>query len=129
MSGAVRILVVDDSPELLNIISQRLRERGFDVANASDGDAALVQAKALQPDVVLMDVVMPGRSGWEVARALRSDPSMRATKIVIMTALGEELNENASPLFGADATLDKPFDLSRLDQVIDDMIAGMITHH
>jgi DNA-binding response OmpR family regulator len=129
MSRGVRILVADDTPELLNIISQRLRDRGFAVSNASDGDAALATARAERPDVVLLDVVMPGKSGWEVARALRSDPQMRAVKIIIMTALGEAVNEHASPLFGADATLDKPFELAQLDQIIDDMISGMVTQH
>jgi CheY-like chemotaxis protein len=129
MSSGVRILVADDTPELLNIISQRLRDRAFTVFNASDGDAALATARAERPDVVLLDVVMPGKSGWEVARALRTDPQMGAVKIIIMTALGEAVNEHASPLFGADATLDKPFELAQLDQIIDDMISGMVTQH
>jgi CheY-like chemotaxis protein len=127
MASAVRILVVDDSPELLGIIGQRLRDRGFSVATALDGEDALIEARNHAPDVILLDVVMPKKSGWEVARALRADPVLRAVKIVIMTALGEELNENASPLFGADATLDKPFDLGQLDRVVDDMISGLVT--
>jgi CheY-like chemotaxis protein len=119
------ILVVDDSPELLSVIGQRLRERGFVVATAADGDSALASARAAPPDLVLLDVVMPKKSGWEVARALKQDPALRGIKIIIMTALGEELNENASPLFGADATLDKPFDLAQLDHAIDVMVAQL----
>jgi CheY-like chemotaxis protein len=124
MSSEVRILVVDDSPELLGIIGQRLRERGFTVSTAVDGDDALERARGDRPDLILMDVVMPKRSGWEVARILRNDPDLRAVKIIIMTALGEELNENASPLFGADAILDKPFDLGQLDEAVDAMLAA-----
>src|SRR5688500_12448931 len=125
MASAARILVADDTPELLAIVGQRLRERGFDVIDAVDGESALSQALALHPDVVLLDVVMPKKSGWEVARALRNDPELGAVRIVIMTALGEELNENTSPVFGADATLDKPFDLAELDHVIDEMVATL----
>jgi two-component system, OmpR family, alkaline phosphatase synthesis response regulator PhoP len=125
MGSAVQILVVDDSPELLGIISQRMRERGFTVTTASDGEAALEQARVVHPDLVLLDVVMPKKSGWEVARAMRNDPALSTTKIIIMTALGEELNENASPLFGADLTLDKPFDLGQLDDAVDAMLATL----
>lgn len=125
MASEVRILVVDDSPELRSIIAGRLRERGFTVTEAADGEAALERARAEVPDLVLLDVVMPKKSGWEVARALRADPVLGAVKIIIMTALGGELNENASPLFGADATLDKPFDLGQLDRAIDAMASAL----
>jgi CheY-like chemotaxis protein len=120
-----KILVVDDSPELLGLIGQRLRERGFEVATAEDGESALESARRAPPDLVLLDVVMPKKSGWEVARAIKLDPALRRIKIIIMTALGEELNDNASPLFGADATLDKPFDLGQLDRAIDAMAASL----
>ena len=122
--ASARILVADDAPELLAIIGQRLRERGFEVIDATDGESALAAARASHPDVALLDVVMPKKSGWEVCRALRIDPAFSDLRIVIMTALGEELNENTSPVFGADATLDKPFDLAELDRVIDAMIAS-----
>lgn len=124
MAAHARILVADDTPELLAIIGQRLRERGFEVISAVDGEGALAAARSERPDVALLDVVMPKKNGWEVARALKNDPSFRELRIVIMTALGEELNENTSPVFGADATLDKPFDLAELDRVIDLVIAS-----
>ena len=119
MGSLARILVADDTPELLAIIGQRLRERGFEVISAVDGEGALAAARLEKPDVALLDVVMPKKNGWEVARTLKNDPDFHKLRIVIMTALGEELNENTSPVFGADATLDKPFDLAELDRVID----------
>jgi CheY-like chemotaxis protein len=126
MAGAMaRILVADDSPEILALVSQRLSEGGYQVLKAADGEAALELARSEQPDVVLLDVVMPGRNGWEVARALRGDPATSAIRIVVMTALGEEINQRTAPLYGADATLAKPFDLDDLDQVIRDMVARL----
>ena len=66
--------MVDDDPEIVTMLSTRLAKRGYKVTTASDGNEALELAKREQPDVVLLDVMMPGKSGWEVARALKQDP-------------------------------------------------------
>ena len=120
---APSILVVDDAPEILALIETRLRRRGFEVRTASDGEAALEAAQSSPPDLVVLDIMMPKRSGWEVARALRRDPATSATKIVVLTAIGEQVNQLTSPIYGADAFLDKPFDFEDLERVIDDLLA------
>ena len=120
--GARRILVVDDTPEILALVESRLKRRGFDVQTAADGEAALAAALARPPDLVVLDIMMPKRSGWEVARALRKDPSTEKTKIVILTAIGESVNQMTSPIYGADAFLDKPFDFAELEKIIDDLL-------
>ncbi len=121
-SGPATILVVDDTPEILALVETRLRRRGFEVQTAADGEAALAAAHARPPDLVVLDIMMPKRNGWEVARALKRDPATQATKIVVLTAIGEQINQITSPLYGADAYLDKPFDFDDLERIIDDLL-------
>jgi DNA-binding response OmpR family regulator len=121
-SRPATILVVDDTPEILALVETRLRRRGFEVQTAADGEAALAAARARPPDLVVLDIMMPKRNGWEVARALKRDPATQATKIVVLTAIGEQINQITSPLYGADAYLDKPFDFDDLERIIDDLL-------
>jgi CheY-like chemotaxis protein len=116
------ILVVDDDPEIVTMLSTRLGKRGYHVSTANDGHRALELAKRARPDVVLLDVMMPGKSGWEVARALKQDPVTQGIKIVMVTAIGEQVNEITSPLYGADAHIDKPFEFDRLEKVIGQLL-------
>jgi CheY-like chemotaxis protein len=124
MANAHSILVVDDDPEIVTLLATRLSKRGYKVATASDGTSALDIAKRERPDVVLLDVMMPGKSGWEVARALKQDPATQATKIVMVTAIGEKTNEITAPIYGADAHVDKPFEFEKLERVIGKLLAG-----
>jgi DNA-binding response OmpR family regulator len=119
---AASILVVDDDPEIVSMLSTRLSARGYKVSTASDGHRAIELAKRERPDIVLLDVMMPGKSGWEVARALKQDPVTQVIKIVMVTAIGEQVNEITSPLYGADAHIDKPFEFEKLERVI----AGLV---
>jgi CheY-like chemotaxis protein len=119
---AASILIVDDDPEIVSMLSTRLTSRGYRVSTAGDGRTAIERAKRERPDLVLLDVMMPGKSGWEVARALKQDPVTQAIKIVMVTAIGEHVNEMTSPLYGADAHIDKPFEFESLERVI----AGLV---
>jgi DNA-binding response OmpR family regulator len=119
---AASILVVDDDPEIVTMLSTRLSKRGYKVSTANDGHRALELAKREKPDLVLLDVMMPGKSGWEVARALKQDPVTATIKIVMVTAIGEAVNEITSPLYGADAHIDKPFEFDRLEKVIANLV-------
>lgn len=112
------VLVVDDDPEIVTMLSTRLGKRGYKVTTASDGIKALEMAKQDKPDVVLLDVMMPGKSGWEVARALKQDPETQSVKIVMVSAIGEKTNEITAPIYGADAHVDKPFEFEHLEKVI-----------
>ncbi|MFN0250857.1 MAG: two-component system response regulator [Kofleriaceae bacterium] len=118
---AANILVVDDDPEIVSMLSTRLSKRGYKVTTAADGHRAIELAKREHPDVVLLDVMMPGKSGWEVARALKQDPVTQGIKIVMVTAIGESVNALTSPLY-ADAHLDKPFEFEKLEKII----AGLV---
>ena len=118
MTKSASILVVDDDPEIVTMLSTRLTKRGYKVSTASDGHKAIETAKRERPDVVLLDVMMPGKSGWEVARALKQDPGTQDVKIVMVTAIGEKTNEITAPIYGADAHVDKPFEFEALEKVI-----------
>jgi DNA-binding response OmpR family regulator len=118
-----KILVVDDDPEILGMLDTRLGKRGYVVVSAADGEQALEQARKEKPALVVLDVMMPRMNGWEVARALRQDPTTHGIKIVMLTAIGAQMNEMTSPLYGVDAYLDKPFQFADLEKKIDELLA------
>ena len=118
-----RILVVDDDPEIVTMLSTRLTKRGYAVTTASDGTQAIALVKKDLPDVILLDVMMPGKSGWEVARAIKQDPATNAVKIVMVSAIGEKTNEITAPIYGADGHVDKPFEFEHLEGVISKLLA------
>ncbi|MBP8805948.1 MAG: response regulator [Kofleriaceae bacterium] len=122
MANRKTLLVVDDDPEIVAMLSTRLEARGYQVLTASDGKEALAEAKRRRPALIVLDVMMPGKSGWEVARALKQDPVTDAIKVIMLTAIGEQVNEMTSPLYGADAHFDKPFDFVALESKIAELL-------
>jgi DNA-binding response OmpR family regulator len=114
------VLVADDEPTMLELVTRHLRsiEPKLEVIEASDGDEAWRLARERLPDLVVLDVMMPGMSGWEVCRKIRQDAALAHTGVVMLTGIGESLNEATSPLFGADEYIDKPFDFEKLDEKI-----------
>jgi DNA-binding response OmpR family regulator len=116
------ILIADDDPEILTMLGIRLSKKGYQVLEAVDGNQTLNLAHKHHPDLVLLDVMMPGKNGWEVAKELRADDDLRNVGIVMLTAIGERVNEMTSPLYGADAYVDKPFDFSELEKKIKDVL-------
>ncbi|MBL9007531.1 MAG: response regulator [Myxococcales bacterium] len=118
------VLIADDDPEILTLLSIRLSKRGYTVLEAADGLQTLQVARRSHPDLVLLDVMMPGKNGWEVARELRGDQALSDIGIVMLTAIGEKVNEMTSPLYGADDYIDKPFNFEELER----KIAAVIEH-
>jgi len=92
--------------------------QGYAVHTAASGDEAWEKVQQHRPDLVLLDVRMPGLSGWEVSRNISHDPKLSHTRVIVITGIGERVNELTSPLFGAFAYLDKPFDISDLEAKI-----------
>ena len=123
MANVQTLLVVDDDPEIAGMLSTRLESRGYKVITASDGKEALTVARRHRPALIVLDVMMPGKNGWEVARALKQDPVTEGIKIVMLTAIGENVNELTSPLYGADAHFDKPFDFAKLEAKLAELLA------
>jgi CheY-like chemotaxis protein len=118
----VVVLVADDEPSTLALVAAHVRSRGHTVYEASDGDLAWQLAHEHLPDLVVLDVMMPGMSGWEVCRKIREAVSLAHTGVIMLTGIGENLNEMTSPLYGADAYLDKPFEFSELDARIAEVL-------
>src|SRR5690349_18218239 len=112
------VLVADDEPSTLALVANHLRTQGYHVLEASDGDEAWNLACQELPDAVVLDVMMPGMSGWEVCRKIREAVSLAHTGVVMLTGIGDTLNEITSPLYGADAYLDKPFQFTKLTEVV-----------
>lgn len=104
-----RILIVDDEPNIVVSLEFLFKRAGFDVASAADGEAALAMAASFQPALVLLDVMMPKKSGFEVCEALRRDPQHAAIKIVMLTAKGRDTEMAKGLALGADAYITKPF--------------------
>ena len=113
------VLVADDDVEILGLVTRHLRTYdGVKILEASDGEDALRIARREKPDLVILDVMMPGMTGWEVCRAIREDDGLDGTGVIMLTGIGERLNEMTSPLYGADEYLDKPFEFGDLDDRI-----------
>ena len=118
-----KVLIADDDLEILNLTRSLMRRRGFDVLEASDGDEAMRQLLENRPDVVILDVMMPGQSGWEVCRSIRETESLKNIGVIMLTGVGHRMNEMTSPLYGADGYLDKPFEFDDLDALVSEVLA------
>ncbi|MBI3457341.1 MAG: response regulator, partial [Candidatus Rokubacteria bacterium] len=109
-----RILVADDNPMNLDILETRLAAHGYEVLTASDGEAALALARSSQPDLILLDVMMPKLDGLDVCRQLRGDPSLPFVPIILVTAKGDPKDIVAGLEAGGDEYLTKPVDQAAL---------------
>jgi DNA-binding response OmpR family regulator len=103
------ILIVDDEPPILDLVRFTLEDADVRVVEASDGAEALVLARRIKPDLVLLDVQMPRLNGLEVCRQLRLEPALARTPIVMLTAAGQESDRARGREAGADEYLTKPF--------------------
>ena len=104
-----KILIVDDEPNIVISLEFLMRKEGFEVAIAGDGDEALAKVASFAPDLVLLDVMMPKKSGFEVCEALRADPDKSELKIVMLTAKGRDTEVAKGLAIGANAYVTKPF--------------------
>lgn len=104
-----KVLIVDDEPNIVISLEFLMKKEGFEIAVAADGEEALAQVASFAPDLVLLDVMMPKKSGFEVCEALRADPARSALKIVMLTAKGRETEVAKGLAIGADAYVTKPF--------------------
>jgi DNA-binding response OmpR family regulator len=125
MTAPRTVLVADDDIDILSLVTRHLRTLDVNVLEASDGEEALRLAKRERPDLVILDVMMPGMTGWEVCRAIRDDDALGDTLVMMVTGIGERLNEMTSPLYGANEFIDKPFDLGELDTKVRNLLATL----
>ena len=108
MSIVKKILIADDEPDILEIIQFNLQTEGYEVFTAKIGDEAIDQAKKHQPDLIILDIMMPGKNGIDVCNILRMQPAFKETLIIFLSALSDEGTEIRGLETGADDYLTKP---------------------
>jgi DNA-binding response OmpR family regulator len=106
---AKRILIVDDEPNIVVSLEFLMKREGFEVAVAPDGEAALRAVEERLPDLVLLDIMLPKKNGFEVCQAIRANPAWQGVKIVMLTAKGRDTEVAKGTALGADAYMTKPF--------------------
>jgi len=119
----LRVLVVDDEADMVDTLAFLLSAWGHEVRKAATGDEALQAANAMGPDLILMDIAMPGANGWEVMRQLRGRPEYRDTLCVALTGFGQEHDKRRSKEAGFDFHLVKPVDFTALNLVLGEAAA------
>ena len=105
---ARKILIADDEPDILEILKYNLSNEGYEVITAKDGDEALEKARRTQPDLIILDVMMPRKSGVEVCQILRAQPAFKETLIIFLTAVNDEGTQIRGLETGADDYISKP---------------------
>jgi DNA-binding response OmpR family regulator len=106
---AKKILIVDDEPNIVMSLEFLMTREGFTVAVAGDGEEALLRMREFSPDLVLLDVMMPKKSGYDVCREIRANPDWANVKVVMLTAKGRDTESAKGLALGADAYVTKPF--------------------
>jgi CheY-like chemotaxis protein len=119
-----RVLIADDSVTIQKFVSLALAEEDMSIEYAASGDQALEKVKTLRPDLVLVDVGMPGKNGYEICSSIKGDPESAQTRVVLMVGTFEAFDEAAACEAGCDAHLTKPFDISELIQIAHSMMPG-----
>ena len=113
-----RVLVVDDDAVIVRLLEVNFRLDGFDVETASRGEEAIRKASELHPDVIVMDVMMPGLDGWAVTERLREDPGTAETPIVLLSARVRDDDRSRGYALGVVDYVNKPFDPADLVEVV-----------
>ena len=106
---ASSVLIVDDEDHIVTSLSYVMKNAGFEVSSASDGEQALEKISSIKPDLVILDVMMPKLDGFEVCKAVRADSSLNSVRIIILTAKGRDTERQKGLELGADDYLTKPF--------------------
>jgi len=117
------VLVADDDEDILQLVSFRLERAGYTVVTAGDGQQALAAARQHQPDLAVLDVMMPGLNGYEVTRQLRADPATAAIPVILLTARVQEADVSRGFEAGADDYLRKPFSPQELRSRVQALLA------
>jgi len=107
--GKPRVLIVEDEPNIVLSLEILLRRAGYETASAGDGEAALELVRRTRPDVVLLDIMLPKRNGYEVCRDLKSEPTLSSIPVIMLTAKGQEVEILKGMELGASAYIAKPF--------------------
>jgi two-component system, cell cycle response regulator DivK len=119
-----KILIVEDNEMNLDMLSRRLARKGYEIISASDGEAGVSLCKQEQPDVVLMDMSLPGIDGWTATRTLKDDEATAAIPVVALTAHAMQDDRDKALDAGCDAFATKPIDLPKLLATIQSLLSA-----
>ena len=117
-----KLLVADDEPNIVISLEYLMKREGYDVLVATDGNQALEAIQREQPALVLLDVMMPGKTGFEVCQAVRADPALDGVRILMLTAKGRETDVSKGLALGANAYMTKPFSTRELVQRVAELL-------
>jgi DNA-binding response OmpR family regulator len=121
---AFSVLVVDDEANIVLSLEFLMKKAGFDVRVASDGEQALAAVQERVPDLILLDVMMPKRDGYDVCQTIRANPAWKDVRIIMLTAKGREIEREKGIALGADDYITKPFStrevMARVRQYLED---------
>ena len=123
---AARILIAEDEESIVASLEFLMRKAGFETRIARDGAAALAEVGAFRPDLVILDIMLPGRNGFEVCNAIRGDPKTRATRVLMLTAKGGSRDPERGIAAGADDYMTKPFSTKDLVARVQALVAASV---
>ena len=116
------VLLCDDEEVLRHLVRATLDNGEYEIVEAADGDESLELARSRRPDLIVLDMMMPGRSGLEVLRELRQDPALSRTPVIMLTARARQADQEEATAAGADRYLAKPFSPLELISVVEDLL-------
>lgn len=117
-----RILLADDSPHAQRMGERILREEGYEVVSLTDGDAAMARLADVDPDLILADVFLPGKSGFDLCRYVKNELRFKHVRVVLTAGLLEPFDEDEARRAGCDAILKKPFEASKVVSTIEPLV-------
>ncbi len=117
-----KVLLVEDSTTYAEQVTRCLEKQGFLVFGVSSGEEAQLRLKQQKPDLIVLDVILPGQSGFELCRKLKADPQTKGIPIVICSTKNTEIDKTWGEMSGADAYLTKPIDETQLLQIVNQFI-------
>ncbi len=119
-----KILVVDDSPTDLRLVTEALKGGGYRISTAVDGEEALVKAAAEQPDLIVLDIILPKKNGFQVCRQLKTAPGTKEIKIILLSSKSQDSDRFWGLKQGADDYMAKPFEDEELRTQISKLLVG-----
>ncbi len=119
-----KILIADDEQNIVISLEFLMKREGYAVSIANDGEEAVAMIRSEQPDLVLLDVMMPKKSGFEVCQEIKSDPRLQAVRILMLTAKGRDTEVAKGLALGADGYMTKPFSTKELVERVRNMLAA-----
>jgi len=123
MKEIKKVLVIEDDPEERQVLLQALKKENFVVYGTQTGEEGLTLFRKVKPDIVLLDVVLPGIDGWEVLRRIKAGPLSRKTPVIMITAKSENVDKITGYEIGADFYITKPYNISKLLPIIRSIVS------